>query len=731
MRPAICYAFASMCAEPRERLLNQPSPDETSVRTFTRSLAHPGNWPGYAQGAGVVGFCTILAWDMASYFTLSNLLMIYLIGTVGVATHLGRGPSIVTAVLSVLVFDFLFIPPRFRFAISDVEHLFALAVIVAVAAIISNRSARLRQHVVAVRQYERQAAAATEAARAVQVAQLQGLAAAALAVSSTLSVDETLEILTERARQIIDCHLAISGLTTNQDWGHAIHAVALSDKYAAWRDFAQKPDGSGVYRLVCEANRPMRLTQAQLESHPAWRGFGKAAGAHPPLRGWLAVPLIGVDGRNIGLIQLSDKDAGEFTEADESILVHLAQMGAIAIEKIRSYEDAEWRRRAAEQLYAMSHDVSTALDVPSLLQVALHHIGEVFATRVLVLFPDADGKLVPRWRYPETAGPEPGESAVSRWAYEHGAAAGLGTRVFSAERTLHLPLIGARETFGVLSLTPRNAVGLQVPGHLLLLETFTNQIALALERATFSQRAHEAHLRMETERLRSTLLSSISHDLRTPLATITLAASSLLWRNEEFDPETQRELKESIYEESERLARLVDNLLNMTRLESGIQARKASQPLEDVVGAALARLERRLHGRRLTTSLPHDLPLVLIDDVLIEQVLINLLDNAIKYTGSESPLELSAFVSDGMVTVQLADRGPGLDPGDEERVFEKFHRGASGPRQGAGLGLAICRGIIDAHGGRIWAENRPDGGAVFRFTLPIQSVPADIEAPHG
>jgi K+-sensing histidine kinase KdpD len=720
-----------MCAEPRERLLNQPSPDETSVRTFTRSLAHPGNWPGYAQGAGVVGFCTILAWDMASYFTLSNLLMIYLIGTVGVATHLGRGPSIVTAGLSVLVFDFLFIPPRFRFAISDVEHLFALAVIVAVAAIISNRSARLRQHAVAVRQYERQAAAAAEAARAMQVAQLQGLAAAALAVSSTLSVDETLEILTERARQIIDCHLAISGLTTDQDWGHAIHAVALSDKYAAWRDFAQKPDGSGVYRLVCEANRPMRLTQAQLESHPAWRGFGKAAGVHPPLRGWLAVPLIGVDGRNIGLIQLSDKNAGEFTEADESILVHLAQMGAIAIEKIRSYEDAEWRRRAAEQLYAMSRDVSTALDVPSLLQVALRHIGEVFATRVLVLFPDAGGKLAPRWRYPETAEPEPGELAVSRWAYEHGEAAGLGTRVFFAERTLHLPLVGARETIGVLSLAPRNAGGIQAPGHLLLLETFTSQIALALERATLAEQAHEAHLRMETERLRSTLLSSISHDLRTPLATITLAASSLLWRNEEFDPETQRELKESIYEESERLARLVDNLLNMTRLESGIQARKASQPLEDVVGAALARMERRLHGRHLTTSLPHDLPLVLIDDVLIEQVLINLLDNAIKYTGSESPLELSAFVSDGVVTVQLADRGPGLDPGDEERVFEKFHRGASGPRQGAGLGLAICRGIIDAHGGRIWAENGPDGGAVFRFTLPMESVPADIEAPHG
>src|SRR6185503_16878221 len=227
---------------------------------------------------------------------------------------------------------------------------------------------------------------------------------AALEVSETLDVDETLKILTERARQIIHCHLAISGLTANQDWGHALHAVSLSDKYTAWRDFAQKPDGSGVYRLVCEANRPMRLTQAQLESHPAWRGFSKAA----------------------------DKHEGEFTEADESILVHLAQMGAIAIEKIRSYEDAEWRRRAAEQLYALSHDVAAALDVPSLLHVALRHIGEVFGTRVMMLFPDAEGKLAPRWRYPETGGPEPGELAAGRWAYEHGEAAGLGTRAFSA-----------------------------------------------------------------------------------------------------------------------------------------------------------------------------------------------------------------------------------------------------------------------------------------------------------
>lgn len=711
--------------------MNHTSPEHAPWRAFTALLANPNGWSAYAQSAAIVGLCTLLAWQAAPYFSPSNLVLIYLMGTVGVATLLGRGPSIMAAMLSVVIFDFLFIVPRFQFGVSDAEHLFALAAILALAVFISSRSARLRAHAVAVRQYERQAAAAREAARAVQVTQLQGLATAALAVSSSRTVDETLEVLTEQARQIIGCHLAIAGLITDQDWGHGTHAVSLSDTYAAWRDFAQQPDGSGVYRLVCETNRPMRLTQAELESHPAWRGFSQAASTHPPLRGWLAVPLIGTDDHNIGLIQLSAKDAGEFTEADESMLVQLAQMGAIAIEKTRLYDDSERRRGAMEQLYAMSHDVITTHDVPSMLQLALRHIGEVFATRVAVLLPDGSGTLVARWQYPESAGPEPADLAVSQWVYEHAQAAGSGTGRFSTARTLHLPLTGSRETIGVLDLAPRNAGGLLAPGQRLLLETFANQLALALERATLAEQAHEAHLRMETERLRSSLLSSVSHDLRTPLAAITGAASSLLWREEEFDPDTRRELKETIYEEAERLARLVENLLNMTRLESGIQARKQSQPLEDVVGAALARLEHRLHGRSLTTSLPHDLPLVPIDDVLIEQVLINLLDNAIKYTDPASPLEVSAFAGHGVVTVQVADHGPGLEPGDEERVFDKFHRGSADNTRGAGLGLAICRGIIQAHGGRIWAENRPGGGAVFRFTLPMEPTPAGIEGLHA
>jgi two-component system sensor histidine kinase KdpD len=187
----------------------------------------------------------------------------------------------------------------------------------------------------------------------------------------------------------------------------------------------------------------------------------------------------------------------------------------------------------------------------------------------------------------------------------------------------------------------------------------------------------------------------------------------------------RHELCQTISEEAHRLNRLVNNLLEMTRLESGaIQVHKEWQPLEEVVGAALTRLEVQLADRPLTTHLPADLPLVPLDSVLIEQVLINLLDNAIKYTPPGSPLTLSAWATPGAVTVEVADQGPGIPPGDAQRIFEKFYRAQrSGERSGVGLGLAICRGIVETHGGRIWADNRPGGGAVFRFTLPIQGTP--------
>lgn len=178
--------------------------------------------------------------------------------------------------------------------------------------------------------------------------QLQGLTSAAVAINSALSVEEVLRVITDQAATTIGAHQSVTSLTIDQNWAQAINAVHLSDKYARWRDYAELPDGSGIYACVCHLNRPMRMTQAELEAHPRWKGFGGAADRHPPMRGWLAAPLVGRDGHNIGLIQLSDKYEGEFTEADESILVQLAQMASIAVENVRLYEAEQQARSAAE-----------------------------------------------------------------------------------------------------------------------------------------------------------------------------------------------------------------------------------------------------------------------------------------------------------------------------------------------------------------------------------------------
>jgi two-component system, OmpR family, sensor histidine kinase KdpD len=220
----------------------------------------------------------------------------------------------------------------------------------------------------------------------------------------------------------------------------------------------------------------------------------------------------------------------------------------------------------------------------------------------------------------------------------------------------------------------------------------------------------------------------VSHDLRTPLAAITGSASTLVEGRDTLDPETRQELAQGIEDEADRLNRLVHNLLDMTRLESGgIQARKDWHSIEEIVGSALGRLEKALGERRVVINLPADLPLVPLDPLLIEQALINLLDNAIKYTPPDAPIEITGAVDDGAVHLRIADRGPGFAPDEVERVFDKFYRSeTAASRSGAGLGLTIVRGIVEAHGGRVVAENRPGGGALFRITLPLGEPPPKV-----
>ena len=245
---------------------------------------------------------------------------------------------------------------------------------------------------------------------------------------------------------------------------------------------------------------------------------------------------------------------------------------------------------------------------------------------------------------------------------------------------------------------------------------------------THSEAARQAWERVEAEFLRNTLLSGVSHELRTPLAAITGAVTSIIETGDRLAPGTRAEMLGTIQAEAERMERLITNLLDMTRLESGgLRLKKEWQPLQEVVGSVLHHLDRRLRGRAVKADVPGDLPLVLVDGQAIEQVLTNLIDNAVEYTPADAPIEISARAQGREAIVEVADRGPGLPAGAEKRLFDKFFR-ASEARRGIGLGLAISRGIVEAHGGAISAHNRDGGGACFRITLPLDATPPVVDS---
>jgi two-component system sensor histidine kinase KdpD len=238
-----------------------------------------------------------------------------------------------------------------------------------------------------------------------------------------------------------------------------------------------------------------------------------------------------------------------------------------------------------------------------------------------------------------------------------------------------------------------------------------------------AEEKQQAQLETETEKLRSSLLSSVSHDLRTPLATIKGSIGGLLEAGEAMGAATRRDFLENIHDETDRLERLVTNLLEMTQLDSGaIQPKKELHDPLDIIGSTVIRARKRMGNRKLEMKVPPDLPLVPMDGLLIGQVLTNLLDNAFKYTPEDSPIEITSWINESQWIVQVADRGPGVPEQDLPHLFDKFYRGPQKEnKSGAGLGLAICKGIVDIHEGTLEAENRPDGGMFFRLTLPLEN----------
>jgi len=320
------------------------------------------------------------------------------------------------------------------------------------------------------------------------------------------------------------------------------------------------------------------------------------------------------------------------------------------------------------------------------------------------------------------------EISVALWACRNGKPAGLGTDTLSSSSFLYLPLASGGKTMGVLGIKPRDEAAALSPETRRLLEAFANQAALAIERVNLARKAEQTQILQATEKLERALLNSISHDLRTPLSSIMGTLSSLREDSSFLKAEGQMELLDLALEEANWMNRFVSNLLNMTRLEAGaLRLKKEALEVQDLIGSVLTSLEARLKSREVKIRIPSNLPLVNADPVLIAQVIINLLDNSLKYSPPGTPLEIKAAALDSQVEIRISDRGPGVPEEHRLQVFEKFFRlpGTEGVR-GTGLGLAICKGIVEAHRGKIWVENIPGGGARFILALPTSNTPAEV-----
>jgi two-component system, OmpR family, sensor histidine kinase KdpD len=512
--------------------------DRTAPPPAPAAPAAPGasgtliRWDRYAWAAAISALCTLMAFAMFRRFELSNLVMIYLLGVTVAGLRLGRGPSALTAVLNVAAFDFFFVPPRYSFAVSDVQYLVTFGTMVTIALVIANLTASVRQQT-------------------------------------------------------------------------------------------------------------------------------RVAGA---------------------------------------------------------------RERRTALLYAMSRELAVTRGIANMARVAVRHVAEVFQCRAVVLLPAADGKLHYPAEPPLESSFRRADLAVAQWVADHGRPAGVGTDTLPAASGQYLPLGEESRTVGVLGVLPSNVRRVLLPEQSHLLSTFAGQIALALERARLAEVAEASSLAAERETLRNTLLASISHDLRTPLAVMAAAGSTLAQHGASLDEATRVSLARSVETKAREMSDLVSNVLDLVRLESGqVALRRDWQTLDDLLGSALAACAERLAAHPLELRLSPDLPPVWVDATLIVQVLTNLFDNIAKYTPPGTRVIVSAVAEGDRsgVRVTIDDEGPGLPPGDPARLFEKFQRGSDeGSVVGVGLGLAICQAIVHAHGGEIEAHRREGGGARFTFTLP-------------
>jgi two-component system sensor histidine kinase KdpD len=391
--------------------------------------------------------------------------------------------------------------------------------------------------------------------------------------------------------------------------------------------------------------------------------------------------------------------------------------------QVREQADAAQRREVqTAALYELGHDLTATVGLEAVAATIIDHISQVFSREVAIFLPESEKLKL----YKASQGllVAENELAVATWAFEHGQIAGRGTDTLPDASMHYQPLKTTHGVIGVLGVKPASPNSYMSPDQRRTLDAFVNQVALAIEGARLAEQARQSELLEATEKLQTALINSISHDLRTPLVSITGALSSLEEVGPALDEEVRRSLIETAREEAERLNRLVGNLLDITRLEAGaMRLHREACDVQELIGSSLEQIGSPLKNRQVKAEISPKLPLVNLDFVLFSRVLVNVIDNALKYSPSDKPIEIKARVIKHTLEITVSDRGEGIPVDDLEHIFDKFYRVQRPDNvSGTGLGLSICKGIVEAHGGTIRAENRRGGGAIIIVCLPLEGM---------
>ncbi len=429
-----------------------------------------------------------------------------------------------------------------------------------------------------------------------------------------------------------------------------------------------------------------------------------------------------------------------FEIADRSIFLTLVLYLLVAIAtgnlaaRLRAQVSAQRAiAKRTANLYEFSRKIASVASLDDVVWAAVHHVASTLQCASLVLTPDQEKGLTIAGGYPPEDQLDPRDWGAAEWAWEHGEPAGWSSSTLPAASWLFLPLKSAQKTHGLLGVKFGDNRFLNPEQHRLL-DALVDQVAVAIERTQLASDMEETRLLSETERLRAGLLSSVSHDLRTPLVSIIGAATSLIDAGPALKPSGRKLLAETIRDEGERLNRYVQNLLDMTRLGyGGLQIRSEIVDIREIVGRAARQLRATIVPERLVLDFPKDLPPIQGDAILLEQVVANILDNAGKYAPPDTPITIAATEAGGWLALTVADDGPGIPPEDRDRVFDMFYRarGGDGQPTGTGLGLAICKGILEAHGGRISAGPVEPGGRGTKILVELPLAAAAASNSRG